>query len=90
MAMDVQAKEMVKDQRKVRMMAIKASLGPLPGRLLTYEEVAAYTGLSVQYFKQGVSDKTLTLKPVYIGRAVRFRLAALDAWIAEQGENLSQ
>lgn len=56
--------------------------GPLPldtRRLITAQEAAAYTGLSVHTIYTMVSQRRIP--HVKMGRLVKFDLGMLDAWI---------
>ena len=54
---------------------------PLPLRLITIQEAAAYTGLSPHTLYTMVSQRRIPF--VKVGRLVKFDVGLLDAWIKQ-------
>lgn len=53
----------------------------LPKPLLRRVEAAAYLGLSPETLASDVTRKRLGIPFIRLGRAVRYRIADLDAWL---------
>jgi len=54
---------------------------PLPRRLITIQDAAAYTGLSVHTLYTMVSQRRIPY--VKVGRLTKFDVGLLDAWIKQ-------
>lgn len=52
--------------------------------LLTAAEAACYLGVSERTLRNLVK-RTGKIRPVHIGRAVRYSVAELEAWLSQQG-----
>lgn len=61
---------------------------PIKRRLLTDPEAAAYLGMSISFLRQGrMEGRRANRSPgppfIKIGKAIRYDLQDLDAWLAE-------
>ena len=54
---------------------------PTLQRLLTIKEAASFLKLSPQTIYNGISKKEFPVKPLRLGRAVRFDIKDLDAYV---------
>jgi excisionase family DNA binding protein len=61
--------------------AVKAASNRKQSDLLSRDEAAAYLGISPKTLATWASTKRYPLPVVKIGRAVKYRVAALDAFI---------
>ena len=55
-----------------------------PPALMTTREVSDYLGVSVRTISRYMRQQPAPLPHQYVGRGVRFRREAIDAWIARQ------
>ncbi|MBU1251220.1 MAG: helix-turn-helix domain-containing protein [Actinobacteria bacterium] len=62
-----------------------AALDPLADRFIDIKELSAFTGVPISSLRELIS-KGRGPAGIKIGRGLRFRISAVNAWLAELGD----